>query len=579
MKKTPTTSVLTYGRIPFSGSPRSRKLSPPLAKNMSSNTGIVSASRMQSEEKTGKFTRSEERRSRRSLSSDFNLSPVHKTETAERRNFTENTPSDYTRSMPTLPKPVQATINRLASPQSAYKSPETYRRSEQLAVDISPGKTSVENILAALKQLQIRRKAAEAEIDKTSATNEEMRVAIEQTRRHIRNWTSNADTTLSKELNIVDSKYSAITSDVKRLQSKVEDFEKVTAEKDILISQYYQKVSILTGSLNEINNRKNEITERLNLVTTNLQQLTVSNERLEWSLNRLAGPDSFFDTEIRKLNHAINAKTADLNMDRDLSVLTTRKNKELQEYLELILAVNGDLCSALEAQERTNDIFKRVNKQFQSPRYTWNKKSLPIRDVINVVSTAAETSMQSKKSIESSLAAKILAKEIKLGNDTMESFKFLKEISSKLLSNLNLNIKDDNGDNSNDSTNEYNEYMARANSTINRGKHSAKSPLMKSNQFIPEKLNEYANDSAEIRSLGHKIVYKKRNSITKESSVAHSSPHMLNKKGAKDLLDYSYIYGKLNQSGSGHEIDHRPPFKVGIAPPDHDRFNINDLYI
>ena len=290
-----------------------------------------------------------------------------------------------------------------------------------------------ENVLRALKMLQSQRKTYETDIDNSLVIIEELKANIETTQRSLLQWKTEHHQTLYHEIDQIQTSSDKLSEDIKKLYGKLDDYNDVYLSSERFVTTQHENVITCKGGIEEVHKHIDSLTAKNRKLREDLRVLELGNDNLTKNLSVIHHPTSAFNSEIGILKKQIDKLVSDIKSDQHFADEASKKSDSLCKYLNLLLSVNDDLCNAVTAQERTNDIFLQVNGQFAHPRYSWGKESLPITEVMKIVKNAAETSAGSIAAINASKNVQKLVRSLRHGGDPTEALHYLQDVTDQYI--------------------------------------------------------------------------------------------------------------------------------------------------
>ncbi len=290
-----------------------------------------------------------------------------------------------------------------------------------------------ENVLRALKMLQSQRKTYETDIDNSLVIIEELKANIETTQRSLLQWKTEHHQTLYHEVDQIQTSSDKVSEDIKKLYSKLDDYNDVYLSSERFVTTQNENVITHKGGIEEIHKHIESLIAKNRRLREELRVLELGNDNLTKNLSLIHLPTSAFNNETSILKKQIDKLLGDIKSDQHFADEANKKSDSLCKYLNLLLSVNDDLCNAVTAQEKTNDIFLQVNGQFAHPRYSWGKESLPITEVMKIVKNAAQTSASSVAAINASKNVQKLVRNLRHGGDPSEALGYLQDASDQYI--------------------------------------------------------------------------------------------------------------------------------------------------
>lgn len=290
-----------------------------------------------------------------------------------------------------------------------------------------------ENVLRALKMLQSQRKTYETDIDNSLVIIEELKANIETTQRSLLQWKTEHHQTLYHEIDQIQTSSDKVNEDIKKLYLKLDDYNDVYLSSERFVTTQNENVTAHKGGIEEIHKHIESLIAKNRKLREELRVLELGNDNLTKNLSLIHLPTSAFNSEASILKKQIDKLLGDIKSDQHFADEACKKSDSLCKYLNLLLSVNDDLCNAVTAQEKTNDIFLQVNGQFAHPRYSWGKESLPITEVMKIVKNAAQTSASSVAAINASKNVQKLVRSLRFGGDPSEALSYLQDASDQYI--------------------------------------------------------------------------------------------------------------------------------------------------
>ena len=281
--------------------------------------------------------------------------------------------------------------------------------------------------------LQSQRKTYETDIDNSLVIIEELKANIETTQRSLLQWKTEHHQTLYHEVDQIQTSSDKVSEDIKKLYLKLDDYNDVYLSSERFVTTQNENVITHKGGIEEIHKHIESLIAKNRKLREELRVLELGNDNLSKNLSLIHLPTSAFNNETSLLKKQIDKLLGDIKSDQHFADEANKKSDSLCKYLNLLLSVNDDLCNAVTAQEKTNDIFLQVNGQFAHPRYSWGKESLPITEVMKIVKNAAQTSASSVAAINASKNVQKLVRNLRHGGDPSEALGYLQDASDQYI--------------------------------------------------------------------------------------------------------------------------------------------------
>lgn len=248
------------------------------------------------------------------------------------------------------------------SPPSAYHSPPA---------EDGYSNNSANSVIRAFRELQTKQKNIEQERILAVRERDEMRHRLSELRRNQALWRSKSEIEATENfltvrtanerlkfdfgdvearLTAQESKYNAIERHRIALKSMQATLQDDVSNNDAKIGIMEHQNSVLRAELYAIESRSNQMT----------RVAIRSPEKHRKHLDGVNKSTQSLEHEIEKIRNA--------------KIRTMTKTKALQNYMDLIIKINGDLSDTLISREQIKAEIMRLSSRILPPHYTWPKE-------------------------------------------------------------------------------------------------------------------------------------------------------------------------------------------------------------
>ena len=353
------------------------------------------------------------------------LSPMKKDVFGSITNFSDDSPTFSPYSSRSKYSRLASSVGHSSFQATSEKTPDLLRSLE--------GSSENTKIVQQFREKQFLSKTIGDEITAAIIERDQLKDAISEARRRLSLTRSKSEIEATEYLLETRSSNESLINVQADLRSRVEREKALSLSLQRGIEAQREKQVEIHLDIRHIETSTHAIVQRLEIFQRDLKMYEDRCKQLEKRISII--PD-YFRKPQKKLESRLESLESEIVSQKRASSLSSSKIQALQEYLQLILHINGDLCTTVAAREDAREKINTLSKRYVSGRHGF--------DVGNSASSSRQNNMEKLIAANTSLLASFSSqRSSKISSNATPISAYLKNISFLLpnKSALKKNVK------------------------------------------------------------------------------------------------------------------------------------------